>query len=340
MITPLACVRLSVVAVLSVLSSLAGAQQATPADATQPDASVPSDTTSQAPPWWYSLPNTASDIQQSAGQPNCQTQNCFQSYTPPPPQPPTNFNWDAACGSLGWMGSGLSVVGAPEFGVPLGYAGAACKVGAATVTGGVNAGSKAATAEGTGIIVGAMTEGATGSHFVGALAEKGASTLTETVINNAGFSAPGSTTPIPRPSPQPGPQPGGFGWQPVDAPDQTALSSPTPTPSPNSANRPLDDALDGPTDTAPQAATGSSTPSPTPGTTPNSADQTQDDSADDSDSEDKRARRAAISSIKSNWNMALPGAAAHNVRAAPRSTPNASLNSRTQGPGVPGRQGP
>jgi hypothetical protein len=342
MITPLARVRLSVMAVLSVLSSVAGAQQTSPADAAPTDASVPSDTTNQVPPWWYSLPNTASDIQQSVGQPNCQTQNCFQSYSPPPPPPPTSFNWEAACGSLGWMGSGLSVVGAPEVGVPLGYAGAACKVGAATVTGGVSAGSKAATAEGTGIVVGAMAEGATGSHLVGALAEKGASALTETAINNAGFTASGSATPIPQPSPQPAPQPGaGFGWQPVDVPSQTALSNPTPTPTPNSANRPLDDALDAPTDNAPaQAATGSSTPSPTPGTTPNSAGQTQNDSDDDSDSEDKRARRAAISTIKGNWNMALPGPATHNVRAAPGSTPNASLNSRTQGPGVPRRQGP
>jgi hypothetical protein len=342
MITQLAFARLSVMAVLSVLSSLAGAQQAPPADATQADASIPSDTTNQVPPWWYSPPNTAGDVQQSAGQPNCQTQNCFQSYTPPPPPPPTTFNWEAACGSLGWMGTGLSVVGAPEVGVPLGYAGSACKVGAATVNGGAAAGSKATAAEGTGVIVGAMAEGATGSHVVGAFAEKGASALTETAINNAGFAASSRATPVPQPSPQPAPQPqASFGWQPVDAPVQTPVSNPTPGPTPNSANRPLDDALDAPTENAPaQTATGSSTPSSPPGTAPTSADPKQDDSDDDLDSEDKRARRAAISSVKSNWNTALPRAATHNLRGTPGSTTNAPLNSRTQALGVLGRQGP
>jgi hypothetical protein len=343
MITPLARVRLSVMAVLSVLSSVAGAQQTPPADTAQTDASVLSDTTNQVPPWWYSPPNTASDVQQSVGQPNCQTQNCFQSYSPPPPPPPTTFNWEAACGSLGWMGTGLSVVGAPELGVPLGYAGSACKVGVAGVSGGVTSGSKTAAAEGTGAIVGAMAEGVTGSHVVGAFAEKGASALTETAINNAGFAASSSAPPVPQPSPQPAPQPqAGFGWQPVDAPVQTSFSSPTPSPTPNSANRPLDDAIDdAPTGNATaQTASGSPTPSPTPGTTPTSADQTQNDSDDDSDLEDKRARRAAISSISSKWNATPLGAATHNDRAAPRSTPTTSLNSRTQGPGVPGRQGP
>jgi len=340
MITQLVSGRLLVFAVLSILSTVAGAQPAAPADATQTDASAPSDTMNQIPPWWSSLPNTANDIQQSAGQPNCQTQNCLQSYTPPPPQPPTTFNWNAACGSLGWAGTGLSAVGAPEVGVPLEYTSAACKTTFATVNGGAYAGSKVATAEGAGIVTGALVEGVTGSHVLGSFAGYGASSLTETALNNPVSAPSGSATPVPQPGPLPAPQlVGGFGGQPVDAPPQTMLSSPTPSSTPTSS-RPLDDAIDAPTDNAPQTASGSSTPSSAPGATSTSANQTQDDDSDDLDAEDKRARRAAIGSIKSNWNVAPLGAATHNVRSAPGNTAGTTQNSRTQAPGVQGRQSP
>lgn len=153
----------------------------------------------------------------------------------------------------------------------------------------------------------------------------------------------GGGVPSPQPSPQPAPQPQvGFGSQSDNVPTQTGFGSPTPSATPNSATRPLDDALDGPTDNAPvQTPSDSPTPSPTPGRTPTSADSPQNNDADDSDSEDMRAvRRAAISSIKSNWNTASLRTVTPNAHAAQGSTTGASLNSRAQEPGVLGRQGP
>jgi hypothetical protein len=362
MITQLVSGRLLVITVLSILSTVAGAQPAAPADATQTDASAPSDTMNQIPPWWSSQPNTANDVQQGAGQPNCQTQNCFQSYTPPPPQPPTTFNWNAACGSLGWMGTGLSAVGAPEAGVPLGYASSACKVAFAGATNGVNGAAQQTGNE----VLGTVVETAAGGGLTGAGARtlaEGAMEAGQSLAAAPGYSsfncaklgqcpgansgtgyASGSASPPPQPfqsSPQPALQPmGGFGGQPVDAPPETMLSSPTPSSSPNST-RPLDDAIDAPTDNAPaQTASGSSTPGSTPGTTSPSADQTQGDDSDDLDAEDKRARRAAISSIKSGWSTAPLGPATHNVRKAAGSPTGATQNSRTQAPGVLGRQSP
>lgn len=194
-----------------------------------------SDTTSQPSPppqpppvSIYALPNTASQIPPNAGQPApYPTDASIQPYNPPPPQPNTPFNWDAACGSLSTLGGGVAIVApplAPE-GTALAAVGAGCKAAVAAATGGADAAAGQAGKELINAGVGAATTQLTHSEVAGEVVSVGAEKVEDAGqalaaapgdasfncakvgqcpgLDGGGAAAAGSTPPAPQPSSQP-----------------------------------------------------------------------------------------------------------------------------------------
>jgi hypothetical protein len=147
------------------------AQEQQPSGATPPSAAATLTPLSQQA---QSVPDPAQYPLPPPGN-SCSNQPCLQSYTPPPLQPPTQFNWNAACGSLSTEGGLIGMVpGGQGAGAALGAAGVACKAGVAAGKDGPN-GAAAETAKEvlTAGAEAAATQ-ATGSELAGKIAGEGA----------------------------------------------------------------------------------------------------------------------------------------------------------------------
>jgi hypothetical protein len=146
--------------------------------------------TQQAPPQPPSAVSLASlpapDPVYQISQPSpCSAGPCVQPLNPLPPLPPPVDTTQAFCNSLSYTGTGLTLMGCPEVGVPMCAAGSVCKVVNAFATGGTTAGVNQAIVETTSTATGALTEGATGSPALGIVAEKATGAATQFAIDNA-----------------------------------------------------------------------------------------------------------------------------------------------------------
>lgn len=200
-----------VVAILSFAFGTVCAQQApTPDRAPQPNPPTQPPSGSI-----YPLPNAASQIPSDPGVLSpCQSGPCLQTYVPPAPEPPTQFNWNNACGSLSTEGSLINLVpGGQELGVPLNAAGALCKIVSAGAAGGAAAATIQTVKEGTSAIVEGTVSAISGSEGLGT----GAGMITDKILDSEPEpeSTPGSSSQAssPTPTPQPGPAPQGESQQ-------------------------------------------------------------------------------------------------------------------------------